>query len=103
MPLPTTRYVTTSDSASIAYLRVGDGPPIVFAANFSSSVEAYHVAGSHSRGITVRLVTLGWQVIRRDARGSERNDHEASRLIFELLGWVARSSRAFEGAGAVAR
>jgi hypothetical protein len=28
-----TRYATTNDGVNIAYIRVGDGPPIVFAAN----------------------------------------------------------------------
>lgn len=74
MPLPTTRYATTSDGVSIAFIRVGNGSPIVFAGNFGGDVHNYQIAGTQQRGFTDRLAALGWEVIRHDTRGMGASD-----------------------------
>jgi pimeloyl-ACP methyl ester carboxylesterase/DNA-binding CsgD family transcriptional regulator len=78
MPLPATRFVTTSDGVSIAYMCVGDGPPIVFASNFGGDVHNYHVPITNVRGVTDSLVALGWQVIRHDTRGMGASDRDVA-------------------------
>jgi hypothetical protein len=69
MPVPTTRYVTTSDGVGIAYMRLGDGSPVVFASNFGGDVHNYQTVRSEQRGGRERLAGLGWEVIRHDTRG----------------------------------
>jgi pimeloyl-ACP methyl ester carboxylesterase/DNA-binding CsgD family transcriptional regulator len=78
MSPPTTRYVTTSDGVSVAYIRVGNGPPIIFPSNFGGDVHNYHVVGSEQRGLTDRLAGLGWQVIRHDGRGFGASPRDVS-------------------------
>ena len=76
MPPADTRYATTSDGVGIAYVRVGDGDPVVFSSNFGGDVHNYPVAGSEQRGLTDRLAALGWAVVRHDTRGMGASDRD---------------------------
>jgi pimeloyl-ACP methyl ester carboxylesterase/DNA-binding CsgD family transcriptional regulator len=74
MPAPTTRFVTTSDGVSIGYIRVGDGPPIVFASNFRGDVHNHRPNTAGQKTLTDRLVALGFEVIYHDGRGMGCSD-----------------------------
>ena len=70
------QYVKTSDDVKIAYLSVGEGPPVVFASNIFGDAHNYHRGWPSVRDVTDRLVRLGWRVVRYDHRGmgfSDRN------------------------------
>jgi len=76
------QYVKTSDDVKIAYLSVGEGPPVVFASNIFGDAHNYHRGWPSVRDVTDRLVRLGWRVVRYDHRGmgfSDRND--SSRVL----------------------
>jgi pimeloyl-ACP methyl ester carboxylesterase/DNA-binding CsgD family transcriptional regulator len=70
------RHAQTVDGVRIAYMSLGDGPPIVFASNIFGDLTGYRLGWPHMREVTDRLVKLGWCVIRCDVRGmgySERS------------------------------
>ena len=72
------QYVTTSDGVRIAYLTLGDGPPLVFASNLFGDANCYSMAWPHVREVTNQLVALGWRVIRYDQRGMGASDRSVS-------------------------
>ena len=74
MPALTTRFVTTSDGVNIGYIRVGHGPPIVFASNFRGDVHNYRRHSDAQISLTDRLAALGWEVIHHDGRGMGSSD-----------------------------
>lgn len=74
MSQPTTRFVRTSDGVSIAYIRIGEGPPIVYASNFRGDVHNYRRRTAGQKTLTDRLVALGWEVIHHDGRGMGASD-----------------------------
>jgi pimeloyl-ACP methyl ester carboxylesterase/DNA-binding CsgD family transcriptional regulator len=75
--------VTTSDDVKIAYLSLGEGPPIVFASNIFGDAHHYHREWPHVRGITDRLVGLGWRVVRYDHRGMGFSERHVADLSLE--------------------
>ena len=77
------RYTTTSDNVRIAYISVGDGPPVVFASNIFGDATAYRFAWPHVMEVTDRLVCLGWQVTRYDVRGMGSSDRDVEDLSLE--------------------
>src|SRR5262245_38136933 len=89
MSQPATRFVTTSDGVKIAYLRVGSGPPVVFASNFRGDVHNYRglaaarnqTRAQHAaspKNPTDRLAALGWEVIQHDGRGMGSSDRDVA-------------------------
>ena len=93
MPLPM-QYATTRDGVRVAYMSLGDGPPLVFASNIFSELGAYLGGWPAAKEVTDRLVSLGWRVIRYDVRGmgySERNvdDVELAARVLDLEAVVA--------------
>ncbi len=76
MSLPTIQYAKTTDDVDIAYISLGDGSPIVFASNIFGDAHFYRRAWPHVRGLTDRLVGLGWRVIRYDVRGMGSSDRD---------------------------
>jgi pimeloyl-ACP methyl ester carboxylesterase len=77
------QYVKTSDDVNIAYLSLGEGPPIVFASNIFGDAHNYHRGWPHVRDVTDRLVGLGWRVVRYDHRGMGFSDRHVADLSFE--------------------
>jgi pimeloyl-ACP methyl ester carboxylesterase/DNA-binding CsgD family transcriptional regulator len=73
MPTPTTRFVRTSDGVNIAYIRVGEGTPIVYASNFRGDVHVYRQHDG-AQTVTDRIAALGWEVIYHDGRGMGFSD-----------------------------
>src|SRR5882724_11930430 len=63
------QYVKTSDDVRVAYLSLGDGPPLVFASNIFGDAHNYRTGWPHVREVTDQLVALGWRVVRYDHRG----------------------------------
>jgi pimeloyl-ACP methyl ester carboxylesterase/DNA-binding CsgD family transcriptional regulator len=59
-------YAVTSDDVRIAYVTVGDGPPLVFASNIFGDATRYCDGFPPVRAFTDRLAQLGWRVIRYD-------------------------------------
>ncbi len=74
MTAPITQFVKTSDGVSIAYVRIGHGPPIVCASNFRGDVHTYRNQPQGSKHFADRLCTLGWEVIQHDGRGMGFSD-----------------------------
>jgi pimeloyl-ACP methyl ester carboxylesterase len=68
-----TRYATTNDGVNIAYIRVGDGPPIVFAAN---NCDALNHSYPEFQGLTDGLADFGWEVVLHDMRGAGASDRD---------------------------
>ncbi|HET9268580.1 MAG TPA: alpha/beta fold hydrolase [Vicinamibacterales bacterium] len=83
-PAPPMHYATTSDGVRIAYVSVGDGPPLVFASNIFGDLARYRGGGfPHVREVTDRLAHLGWRVIRYDHRGMGASDRDVTDLSFD--------------------
>ena len=87
-------YATTRDGVRIAYLSLGDGPPLIFASNIFGELSAYLGGWPPAMEVTNRLVSLGWRVIRYDVRGmgySDRNvdDVELAARVLDLEAVVA--------------
>ena len=87
-------YATTSDGVRIAYMSVGDGPPIVFASNIFGDLSCLPGGWPPTKEVTDRLVNLGWRVIRYDVRGmgySDRNvaDVELAARVLDVQAVVA--------------
>jgi pimeloyl-ACP methyl ester carboxylesterase/DNA-binding CsgD family transcriptional regulator len=77
MSLPPLQYVTSGDGVRIAYFSLGNGTPIVFASNiFGDAHYYYSLDWQHVRGVTDKLVALGWRVIRHDVRGMGSSDRD---------------------------
>src|SRR6188768_3165570 len=80
---PPLRYATTTDGVRIAYMSLGDGPPVVFASNIFGDLNGYRTGWPHTREITDRLVRVGWRVIRYDVRGMGLSDRDVEDLGLE--------------------
>ena len=85
--MPTSRspmhYAVTSDDVRIAYVTVGDGPPLVFASNIFGDATRYCDGLPPVRAFTDRLAQLGWRVIRYDHRGMGASDRNVADLGLE--------------------
>lgn len=85
-------YATTSDGVRIAYLSIGEGPPVVIASNIFGDASGY-VGGLPIRDVIDRIAALGWRVILHDPRGmggSDRHvdDHSLSARVRDLAAVV---------------
>ena len=69
--------------SEIAYISVGDGPPLVFASNIFGEATGYCTGFPHTREVTDRLVRLGSRVIRYDHRGMGASDRDVKDLSLE--------------------
>jgi pimeloyl-ACP methyl ester carboxylesterase len=76
-------YARTSDGVSIAYIAVGDGPPLVFASNIFGDAFFYRRLPIHPRGLTDGLAALGWRIVRHDVRGMGSSDRHDVALDLE--------------------
>jgi pimeloyl-ACP methyl ester carboxylesterase len=76
-------YATTSDGVRIAYMSVGDGPPLVFASNIFGDATRYRSGSPHVRHVSNRLARLGWRVILYDHRGMGASDRDVEDLSLE--------------------
>jgi len=85
MPLPM-QYATTCDGVRIAYVSLGDGPPVVFASNIFGDLSAYLGGWPATREGTDRAVKQGWRVILYDVRGMGFSDRNVADV--ELAGRV---------------
>jgi pimeloyl-ACP methyl ester carboxylesterase/DNA-binding CsgD family transcriptional regulator len=89
------QYATTTDGVRIAFMSLGDGPPLIFASNIFGDLTGYCLGWPHIKEVTDRLVQLGWRVIRYDVRGmgySDRNvdDVELAARVLDLEAVVAQ-------------
>src|SRR5262245_7234784 len=89
------QYATTSDGVRIAYMSLGDGPPVVFASNIFGDLSAYLGGWPAMREGTDRAVSQGWRVILYDVRGmgfSDRNvpDVELAGRVLDVEAVVRR-------------
>jgi pimeloyl-ACP methyl ester carboxylesterase len=94
MPLPM-QYATTRDGVRIAYMSLGDGPPVVFTSNIFGDLSAYLGGWPATTEGTDRAVNQGWRVILYDVRGmgfSGRNvaDVELAGRVLDVEAVVSR-------------
>ncbi|MDX1434659.1 MAG: alpha/beta fold hydrolase [Gammaproteobacteria bacterium] len=84
-PLPPQeiRFHTTSDGASIAYSIMGDGRPLVKAANWMNHLE-YEVSHPPMQAWWAEL-SANYRLIRYDQRGNGLSDAEIGAADFEML------------------
>ena len=80
------QYATTSDGVRIAYMSLGDGPPVVFASNIFGDLSAYLGGWPATKEGTDRAVNQGWRVILYDVRGMGFSDRNVADV--ELAGRV---------------
>jgi len=73
-------YAVTSDDVRIAYVTVGEGPPLVFASNIFGDATRYCDRFPPVRDFTDRLAQLGWRIIRYDHRGMGASDRNVADL-----------------------
>ena len=90
------QYATTSDGVRVAYMSLGDGPPVVFASNIFGDLSAYLGGWPAAKEGTDRAVNQGWRVILYDVRGmgfSDRNvaDVELAGRVLDVEAVVAAS------------
>jgi pimeloyl-ACP methyl ester carboxylesterase len=71
---PPLRYTKTSDGVNIAFLDLGDGPPLVFASNIYGEAYFYLRGWPYVSNIVDRLLDAGWRVILYDIRGMGASD-----------------------------
>jgi len=80
------QYATTSDGVRVAYMSLGDGPPVVFASNIFGDLSAYLGGWPAAKEGTDRAVNQGWRVILYDVRGMGFSDRNVADV--ELAGRV---------------
>jgi pimeloyl-ACP methyl ester carboxylesterase/DNA-binding CsgD family transcriptional regulator len=85
MTPPPLQYVKARDGVRIAFLRLGEGSPIVFASNIFGDVQMYRGGMPHVKHVTDGLADAGWSVVRYDVRGMGASDR-----IVDDLGLDAR-------------
>jgi len=67
------QFATSSDGVRIAYVTIGDGPPLVFASNIFGDATSY-CCGFPFGDVPHRLAELGWRVVLYDQRGMGSSD-----------------------------
>ena len=83
MEAPLIQYARTAEGASIAYLKVGQGAPIIFASNVWGDAHLYSASEPYIRKITDSLAAFGYQVILYDGRGMGSSDREVADFSLE--------------------
>jgi len=78
MQPPPLRYTKTSDGVNIAFLDLGDGPPLVFASNIYGEAYFYRRGWPYVTNIVDRLLDAGWRVILYDIRGMGASDSQVA-------------------------
>ncbi len=75
---PRIQYAKTSDGVSIAYYRIGEGPPLVWTSNYFGShlSEQWRVANGAFRPVSIERLAESFTVFRYDARGSGLSQRE---------------------------
>ena len=77
------RYCSSNDGTIIAYAKVGDGPPIIKAPNFMTSLE--HDWRSPIWNHIYRFLGKDHTLIRFDQRGNGSSDWDTPNISFELF------------------
>jgi pimeloyl-ACP methyl ester carboxylesterase/DNA-binding winged helix-turn-helix (wHTH) protein len=90
-----TFFCKAADGTRLAYARVGDGPPIVKAANWLSHLELDWKGELNRRWL--ELMSRGHTLVRYDARGNGLSDWNTPALSFEHF--VSDLGTVFDAAG----
>ena len=77
------RYCSSNDGTTIAYAKVGNGPPLIKAPNFMSSLE--HDWRSPIWNHIYRFLGKDHTLIRFDQRGNGSSDWDTPNISFELF------------------
>jgi pimeloyl-ACP methyl ester carboxylesterase/DNA-binding CsgD family transcriptional regulator len=80
MTSPPVQYVKARDGVRVAFIKLGDGPPIVFASNIFGDALFYRAGLPHVRRVADRLVDTGWSVVLYDVRGMGSSDRDVDDL-----------------------
>ena len=78
MAEPRIQYAKTSDGVSIAYYRIGEGPPLVWTGNYFGShlSEQWHIADGAFRPRSIERLAEWFTIFRYDGRGSGLSQRE---------------------------
>src|SRR5262249_17495222 len=90
-----TFFCKAADGTRLAYARVGDGPPIVKAANWLSHLDLDRKGELNPRWL--ELMSRGHTLVRYDARGNGLSDWNTPPLSFEHF--VSDLGTVFDAAG----
>ncbi len=74
-------YCSAPDNVQIAYSTIGEGPPVIYVANWLTHLE-YDLL-IPSRRETIELLSPKYTVVRYDARGNGLSDHNVSNMDIE--------------------
>ena len=82
-PLPTTRFCTASDGVRLAYMTVGQGPPLVKTANWLSHLELDWA--SPISGPLLRDLSAAFELTLYDERGNGLSDWDVNDLSLDAF------------------
>jgi pimeloyl-ACP methyl ester carboxylesterase len=74
---PRIQYVTSGDGVRVAYASIGEGDPIVFAANVWGDIELAFQVGPIYGGLIESLLRNNFRVVVYDGRGCGASDRGA--------------------------
>lgn len=74
-------YCSAPDNVQIAYSTIGEGPPVIYVANWLTHLE-YDLL-IPSRRATIDLLSPKYTVVRYDARGNGLSDHDVANMNIE--------------------
>jgi len=80
---PPVQYAKTSDGVNIAYLTLGDGPPVVFASNIYGDAFFYQLRIPRFTQFPDELVSAGFCPILMDVRGMGGSDRDVEDLSLD--------------------
>jgi len=80
---PPVQYAKTSDGVNIAYLMLGDGPPVIFASNIYGDANLYLLKLPRIIQFPNELVSAGFRPILMDVRGMAGSDRDVEDLSLD--------------------
>jgi DNA-binding NarL/FixJ family response regulator len=80
---PPVQYAKTSDGVNIAYLMLGDGPPVVFASNIFGDANLYLLKIPNQTQFPNELTAAGFRPVLMDVRGMGGSDRDVPDVSLE--------------------
>jgi DNA-binding CsgD family transcriptional regulator/pimeloyl-ACP methyl ester carboxylesterase len=102
MNVPPVQYAKSRDGTRIAYFRLGQGPPIVFASRPLGDANLYALEAPSVKRPAERLVELGWSAVLHDIRGVGSSERKVQDFSIEARASDLEAVCASLGLGQVA-